>query len=260
MPTNILHVPSRAVLRKKLGGKSPLYEFLDYYAFRSTKFKYFDFLGDTIDLDYWAVANSGGTGVANFAAAVIDGGAIRGNTGTTDNGSQSLVGPIIYSGDRNCGMWARVKFDVVTGQNWEIGFIDAVPGSNGPGVSDIDTPAFTAADSAVLHRDTDQTLTTMAFATNGSTAGQPDQATTLTGITVPTAAVYMDVIVQLEGNNAYCFVGDTTSGYTTVSHNTDTDGHVEGGVLLAPWVYVRTRSTTAIVTDISAMAVWNDQP
>jgi hypothetical protein len=157
-------------------------------------------------------------------------------------------------------MWVRLKLDVVTGHSFEVGLIDAVPGSAGPGVSDVDTPAVTMADGAVLHLDTDQTLTTAAFVTVGSTANQTVKATTLSGFTAPTAATFFDVVVQLVGNDAYCIVNngvDVITHHNGVSANSA--GHVEGGVSLAPWVYNRSRNTTAKLMDIDAIAVWSDR-
>mgnify|MGYP001565117986 CR=1 FL=1 len=221
-------------------------DFLDFYAFRTTYFHLDDFGGDTINLDYYALAAAGAAG-AVFATNVQNGtGVVRGSTGTDDNAATSLVGPIIFRGDNNAGMWARIKIDVVTGFSFEIGLIDAVPGSAGPGVSDVDTPAVTMADGALIHLDTDQTLTTAAFVTVGSTANQTVKATTLTGFTVPTAATFFDVAIQLIGNDAFLIVN---GGVDQIAHangiSGNSAGHVEGGVSLAPWVYVRTRNTTA---------------
>lgn len=237
-------------------------DFLEFRAFRDRAFHLDDFLGDTINLDYYALANSSGSGAADFAINVQNGtGVIRGSSGTTDNGSVSLIGPIIYRGDNNAGMWVRFKVDDVTSLNFEVGFIDAVPGSNGSGVSDVDTPAVTMADGALLQMDTDQTLKTLAFVTVGSTANQTVKSTTLTGTTTPTNATFMDVTVQLIGNDAFCVVNE--GGAARVAHANGTGdnsaGHVEGGVSLAPWVYVRTRNTTTKNFDIDAIATWSDR-
>ena len=212
--------------------------------------------------DYFAVANAAGAGAANFVVTTdAENGIARGNTGTTDDGSISLISPIILFGDRNCFVQGRFLLDVVTGVSFEFGLIDAVPAANGPGVSDIDTPAFTAADCALLHMDTDQTLTTMAFATNGSTAGQPDQKTNLAApsILTPVAATYVTCEIRLIGNNASCFVQSANGGFFETKHAFDAQGHTEGGVALAVWVYVRTRNTTAKVPDIDYLWFGQDR-
>lgn len=254
-------LPSTTTL-SKFARAGAMRDFLEFRAFRDRAFYLDDFLGDTIDLNYYAVANSSGSGAANFAINVQNGtGVIRGTTGTTDNGSVSLVGPIIYRGDNNAGIWVRFKVDDITSLNFEVGFIDAVPGSNASGVSDVDTPAATMGDGALLQMDTDQTLTTLAFVTVGSTANQTVKATTLTGTTTPTNATFMDVVVQLISNDAFCIVND--GGAARVAHTNGTGnnsaGFVEGGVSLAPWVYVRTRNTTTKNFDIDAIATWSDR-
>lgn len=242
---------------RKLMGDGVLQRFLRYSAVRDTRWHYDDFAGDTINLDNYAVANGGGAAAASFATVVLENGAIRGTTGTAGDAtaSASLIMPLNWYGDRNCGMEVRFKLDVVTSVLFEVGFIDAVPGSNGSGVNDIDTPTFNAADSALLHLHTGQTLATMAFATNGSTAGQPDLATTLVQTTLPTAATWHRVRIQLEGNNAYCWL----DGRLEASHDTDADGHVEGGVALAPWLYVRALNGTGKLMDIDYLSIWGDR-
>lgn len=252
-------IPSTLALRK-FAKAGRMADFLDFYSFRDTYFHLDDFGGDAINLDYYALA-AGGSGGAVFATNIQNGtGVVRGSTGTDDNAASSLIGPIIFRGDNNCGMWVRLKIDVVTAHMFEVGFIDAVPGSATGGVNDIDTPTVFMADGAVLALDTDQTLTTAAFVTVGSTANQTVKATTLTGFTAPTAAVFFDVVVQLIGNDAYCIVNN---GVDVISHHNgisaNSAGHVEGGVSLAPWVYNRTRNTTAKLMDIDAIAIWSDR-
>jgi hypothetical protein len=73
--------------------------------------------------------------------------------------------------------------------------------------------------------------------------------TTLTGFTTPTAATYYTVRIQLIGDAAYCWV----NGVLRASH---TGSKVEGGNLLRPWVYVRTRDTTDHLTDIDYVELW----
>ena len=97
---------------RKITGKGPLY---DWMVLDSQGVSHFfdDFLGDAINLDMYALANSGGAAAADFATNVQKGGAIRGTTGTTDNGSVSLIMPINWYGDQNCAVEFRVKCDVV---------------------------------------------------------------------------------------------------------------------------------------------------
>ena len=235
-------------------------EFLEFYSFRDTFLFMDDFNGDAINLDYWTVANSSGTSAADFAVSVGNPtGVIQSDSGTTDNGSTSIIGPLIYKGDQNCGMWCRFKVDDVTGWSFDVGFIDAVPASNTAGVNDVDTPTVYMADGAVVHMNTDQTLAIPAFVTVGSTANQSAKKTS-TAYT-PINATYMDVVIQLVGNDAYCILNN---GVSVISHHNGTSGnsagHVEGGVALAPWVINLTRNTTAKFMDVDAIAIWSDRP
>src|SRR5688572_18678980 len=140
---------SEATLRKNMG-LSPLYEFLRMYA-----------SDDRVVLNnipginnfpiamgaYWTPANSSGTSAANFASVVGAGpGYIQGDTGTDDDGSISLIGPLIYQGDLNVGCMFDIQIDAVTDYNLELGLIDGVPAANASGVTDIDTPNIAAAD------------------------------------------------------------------------------------------------------------------
>lgn len=249
----------RNQLRKRVPG-GPLYDFLDFQSVGKVHF-FDDFLGDTINLDNYALANSGGTSAADFAVVAGSGGRIRGDTGTDDNGSLSLIGPLIWYGDNNAGLEMRVKTDIVTGFNLEVGFIDAVPAANAGGINDEDTPTFNAADCALFAIDTDETVVTAGFYTEGSTANQDVKRTTLAGVpgftsgTLPVADVFYTVRVQLVGNSAYCWV----NGKLVASHDDDAQGNLEGGVALAPWVYCRTRSTTAVFPFVDYIRVWQDR-
>lgn len=248
-------------LRKSMGGKSDLFEFLSLYAHADVNMKNFQFTSaaDFTNADYWTVAKNSGTGNANFVLQVASGGYIQADTGTGDNDSVSLVGPIIYSGDENCGMEIRVQTDDITSVNFEIGFIDAVPGSDGSGVSNIDTPALTANDAALIQLDTDRTITTLAFATDGSTASQDAAATTFAAPagTNMVNATWHTFRIQLVANFAVAWF----DGILAAVHDagsTQSQGALEGGVLLAPWIYWRTRDTTASFPKISQVSVWQD--
>ena len=238
-------------------------DFLEFYAFRDRYFHIDDFDGDAINLDYYALA-AAGAAAAVFATNVQNGtGVVRGSTGTDDNAATSLVGPIIFRGDNNCGIWARLKLDAVTSCELEVGFVDAVPGSAGPAFSAV-APTAVAADAAVIHFDTDEAsaaLDRIHLLTVGSTANQDAKATSF-GLDA-VAATFLDVTLQIIGNDVVSTVSIGTTGQVTVSHNNGTSGnaagHVEGGVSLAPWVYCRTRSTTPVLCDLDAIAVWSDR-
>ncbi len=187
----------------------------------------------------WSTAAAGTAGVqlAIPSTKLLNGAAVA-ESGTDDNAASSAIHHLTWNGDQNCGMMARVKFSAVTSLSFDVGFVDAVPGAAGSAISDVDTPAATATDCAVLHMDTDQTLTTMAFVTAGSTFTTTKTTLASPALTTPTADTYMNIMIQLVGNAAYCWV----NGVHVASHTGD---KVEGGNLLAPWLYVRARAGSA---------------
>jgi hypothetical protein len=256
---------SRNELRKVAGlGRGPLRDFMEFYASRDNSVFFDDFLGDTINLDMYAVANGGGASVASFATNVQRGGVIRATTGTAndDTASASLIMPLNWYGDNNCGMEARWKLETsVAAYKVEIGFIDAVPASNAGGVTDEDTPTAAFADGAMMSVDTSETFTTPGFYTKGSTASQNIARTSMAGIpgltngVTPLISTYVTTRVQIQGNNAFCWM----NGRLVASHNTQAAGHVEGGVALAPWVYVSAKSATSKSLDLDYLLVWQDR-
>ncbi len=61
---------SNSMLQRAFG-RGPKYDILRALTFEDTYFKLHDFDEDTINLDYWAVANSGGASAADFALTVM---------------------------------------------------------------------------------------------------------------------------------------------------------------------------------------------
>jgi hypothetical protein len=223
-----------------------------------------DFLGDAINLDMYAVANGGGAAVASFATNVQSGGVIRATTGTAndDTASASLIMPLNWYGDKNAGMEVRFKLETsVAAYKVEVGFADAVPASNTGVINDEDTPTGFGADFAIMSIDTGETFTTPGFYTDGSTTDQGIKRTSLAGIpgltngVTPIISTYMTVRIELSGNSAYCFF----NGKLVASHDDDADGNVEGGVALAPWIYVKANSATSKSLDIDYIEVWQDR-
>ena len=216
-----------------------------------------DFLDDTIS----SVAhNLSADGTATtFAWLAGAGGRIRGQTGTTDNGYHALNGDVIWSGDQNCGMEVRFKVDVVTGFTFEIGFTDALADETLPAVTDVDTPATGngATDVAVIHLDTDQTLTTAAFVSESTGVPYAAQKVALATWT-PTAAVYYTARVQLATDQAFCAIFDA-SGNLVPGTNKSLKGAMDGTTLVRPHFLIGTRNTTDKITDIDLIRVWQDR-
>lgn len=241
-----------------------LYQYLQRFATQERIYFFDDFLGDAINLDNYAVANGGGAAVASFAINVQRGGVIRATTGTAndDTASASLIMPLNWYGDANAGMEVRFKLETsVVAYKVEVGFIDAVPASNAGGVTDEDTPTAAFADGAIMSIDTSETFTTPGFYTDGSTADQGIKRTSLAAIpgltngVTPIISTYMTVRVQLVGNKAYCFF----NGKLVASHDDDAEGNLEGGVALAPWIYVAAKSATSKSLDLDYIECWQDR-
>lgn len=260
-------LPNSLAELRKLMGVGKLYDYLKILAYPDKQFFFDDFDGDTINLDNWALANSGGTGAANFAFQAGRGGWVRAATGTTDDGSLSMVGPLTWYGDGNAEVMIRFKCDLSTSINLEFGFIDAVPASNAGGVTDEDTPTLAAADGALFTIDTDETYVKWGFYTKGSTASF-NAAKTATGLVAGTigssftsgvhdADEFLTMRVALRGDRAYGFV----NGVLVAEHNEAkvTAGCVEGGIALAPWIYARTRNTTTHLVTVDYVACIQDR-
>lgn len=256
---------SKNELSKVAGlGRGAHRDFLEFFALRDTVHFFDDFLGDTINLDNYAVANGGGAAVASFAINVQRGGVIRATTGTANDAtaSASLVMPLNWYGDYNCGMEVRWKLETsVAAYKIEVGFADAVPASNTGVVNDEDTPTGYGADFAIMSIDTSETFTTAGFYTDGSTSNQDIKRTSFAGVpnfttgVTPVISTWYTTRIQLLGNSAWCW----QNGKLVAEHNDDPQGNVEGGVALAPWLYIAANSATSKSIDIDYLHVWQDR-
>ena len=233
-----------------------------YPQFRdSTVFVEDDFIEDTLSTTRWNLAADGTATTFVWTAAA--GGTIQGSTGGTDNGYHAINGDVIWSGDKNAGCAIRFKMDVVTGFTFELGFTDALGDETLPAVTDVDTPATgnSATDVAVIHLDTDQTLTTAAFVSESTGTAYAAQKANL-GTFTPTAAKWYTAIVQLNGDTAMCAIYNTdTAGHPILQDGTDKSLvlALEGGTLVRPHFLFGTRNTTAKVTDVDFIRVWQDR-
>jgi hypothetical protein len=107
--------------------------------------------------------------------------------------------------------WIEAKFDMddVTNIELSLGFVDAVPASAADILGDIDTPTFAGgiADAAVIGLDTEQTLTTAALVTIGtSTAVGKTTLPTAAPVGVPTINVQVIWRVELRNDRVFAFV------------------------------------------------------
>jgi len=219
-----------------------------------------DFFEDTISSTRWNLAVDDGT---TFAWAVARSGTIQGSTGATDDAAIAINGDLQWYGDANAGMECRFKIDVVTGFSFEIGFTDALSDETLPAVTDVDTPATgnAATDVAVVHLDTDQTLTTAAFVSESTGSSFAAQKVNL-GTWTPSAATWYTVRVQLMTNAAKCLVFDSNTASRPVlvaGGEKSLTSALEGGTAVRPHMYFRTRNTTAKVVDIDLIRCWQDR-
>ncbi len=214
-----------------------------------------DFIEDTISSTRWNLATDA-TATA-FAWTAAANGIVRGATGTTDNGYLAINGDAIWAGDQNAGMEIRFKVSAVTSFTFEIGFTDALTDETLPAVTDVDTPATGngATDVAVIHLDTDQTLTTAAFVADGTT---PAAQKVNLGTWVPTAGAYYTARVQLAGDNAYCAVFDENYALVPGTAKSLVTA-LDGNVLVRPHALFGTRDTTSKTIDIDLIRVWQDR-
>lgn len=223
-------------------------------------FLFEDFLQDTLNVDLWTLTKD--TNATNFAANAAQGGTIRATAGTTDTEGVGIYGFNVWSGNKNCGMDVRMKFDQITNGSFEIGFADTATDFKDPIISDIDvvTAGNGAGDFAMIKRDTAQTLTTGALATLGSTPYTVTKSNLATW--APTAAVYFIARVQIIGDSVFGAIFDTNGGLvvsTSIAAVAAGAGGIAGAVALRPFVNVTRTATANVVADIDYIRVWQDR-
>jgi hypothetical protein len=260
-PSTGYDLSDRQLSRSSLN--NPLRDFLANYARRDRVTHFDDFLGDTVDLNNYAVVKQG-TGVA-FAISAATNGTIIASTETgVVTSPVSLVTPAIWSGNHNASFEARLKINTIASTYiMEAGFIDAVPGSAGPGIADIDTATgATMTSGALFHINTAQTHAGIAFGTNGDFTGQTFATTLLTsGFTAPVANTYLTVKVQLltapgetGKSKAYLWV----NGKLRATH-APAAGAVDGQQLLAGWLYLQAVASGALVYTCDYIRISQDR-
>ena len=246
----------------RTGLHGPLRDFLRSYARRDRVVMEDDFVGDTINLDNYALAQSQ-TSVTHVHAAALNG-IIQGTVVATTTASLSIVTPAIWAGNNNASFEARFKVNTVASTFiLEAGFIDAVPGSAGPGIADIDTATgATMTCGALFHFNNAQTHTGIAFGTIGDATGQTFATTLMTtGFTTPVADTYMTIKVQLLTNPGE--TGKTKALLWVNSKLRATHapaaGAVDGTQLLAGWLYVQAVAAAAKIHYVDYIRIEQDR-
>ena len=240
--------------------RGPLYEFLEHFAHRDVLYGKDDFFGDTINLDWYAVANGGGASVASFALNVQEDGVIRATTGTAsgDTTTCSLITAANFYGDRQSGVEFRWKpVTAVTEARIELGFVDVIPGSTKPFTNVLATPSVNTSIVDAAYYCYDHTGSTT---TNQLTAIGTSISATLAAITAPTAiaaATYNVVRLQLGGpsalgNFAKCWMDGTL---VATLGGTGTNA-IEGGSALALAALIRASNGTSKSLDLDYIEFW----
>ena len=217
-------------------------------------YRAYEFNEPTLHTDWTAVRDSGNT-ATNFAYNAQRNGALQGVTSGTDDSSFALHyhGAIFDPADKPFIWFRWVAPAAVSGFAFETGFSDpktdeALPActaltalsSNettptiGNGVTDVGAVAM----------DTDLTLTTAALIGDGTTGAAVGQGILNGAGTVwtPTAGGIIDVFLGVEANKTRCWIWD--SGAPVGVMREITNGP-DSGVLVRPYIMMRTRNTTS---------------
>lgn len=242
--------------------ESALAQYLYPIAFRDVAFVMDDFLqGPIANIgDHWTLGTD--AGATAFAKSAGLGGRISGSSGASDNEAAAILSAADWFGDNQAGMEVRWQIDDVATTRWECGFSDPLSDDTLPAVSDVDTPAVAngATDVAMIHLDTDQTLTTAAFVTDGSTANMNTTASTLSPVYSMVAATYTAHRIQIVADAAQLLVFGTTDDLShSVQHGTLTANSIEGGVALTARLFVGTRDTTPNVAIVDYIMIWGNR-
>lgn len=237
---------------KRIGGKSPLRDFLDYLAVRDVSLEVFDFNIKALDTtNVWTVG--AGATATTWAVRAEAGGWIRGVTGTTaaTSGLQLSIPQKYWTGTSKAGMAILYRLSSVSEIRFEAGFVDALPSVNTTVVNNMSTPTFnTTASAALWMFDHTGSTTTSGLYTDGSGVGAQKAATTTNR---PAAATSHFVAIQTDGQTAMMWAGDSPQPVASLtSALTAADG-------LIPVVSVKKSDTNSANVDIDAIILWSER-
>lgn len=242
---------SRSQLRR-IGGKSPLREFLDYLAVRDVAYDVFDFNIKALDTtNQWTVA--AGATATTWAVRAEAGGWIRGVTGATaaTSGLQLSIPQKYWTGTSKAGMAVLYRLSSISEIRFEAGFVDALPSVNTTVVNSLTTPSFnTTASAALWVYDHTGSTTTSGLYTDGSGVAAQKSATTTAQ---PVAATSHFVAIQTNGQSVMLWSGNGSTPITSLSAGiTAADG-------LIPVVSVKKSDTNSANVDIDAIVLWSER-
>ena len=241
---------NRRTLRGMMGPSNKIFHILESECIDSVLLFKDDFMG-VLNTDYWTVSNSGGAGQSDFArsASVLDG-IVRGDAGTTDDGDVRLffTSNLVFLGNNRPVMLARVRMpSTVANSKFEVGFANAA----GAGAALVkDTPTSTAADYAVIIRDTDDD-TSVDLVTDGTTDAAGLVASS-PGITFTTNTYYTLMLAINELRECYFWIDGVYQGVRRAGPDND--------VAIGPWFYVQDRDdANNKQLDIDYVQLWQDR-
>ena len=253
---NIIHQPTREMLKRVAGGRDGRYPFLELLTTGVSGW-YDNFQGDTVHGSYQSTANGTGS-----AAAAIDTGKVNGqlklDAGTANSGRSDLSLGLHYRADLKPVFIARVQVDDISDYKVEMGFTDVISGTDAGAIDTLATPTANAEDCAAWVLDTVDTAFFQGVGFDSTGAATKDEAE-ITTISALTAATFKTLIVELD---AYDSDGNDVDDvglarYTILDEN---EHHIYSSlwqetaiaptVLLTPWVFVQNRAGAKTVLNV----------
>jgi hypothetical protein len=253
-PSRGFYALPRTALLSRSNLYNPLRDFLADYAKRDRP-QFLNDFKDRNEVNNWTMAQTQTS--VNFTAANDAVGVLAATAVATTTASVSMITKDPYIGNANVLFEGRFKVNTVaTNFIMEFGLVDAAPATGASFVTDIDVPSFAGTNGAVFGIWTNQTHTSIAFASVGSFTSQTVASTLITaataGFTTPVADTYITATLALLTDpdetgktKAYCWV----NGVLRAKHEVAA-GAVNGQSSLFGWFYVQAVSAAAKIATI----------
>lgn len=239
-------------LRKRLGAKGPLYEFLSPFALGSTVNFFDDFALAALDLSSWTIPAAGAT-ATTWAITLAASGLLRGITGTTAATSGLKMNtPAVWLPTSNMGCEVRYRTSDITENRIEIGFVNAMPTINVNMVNSLVTPTFTTTvDAALFVYDNASAATTSGLYTVDSTAVTGIAQKVLTTTNRPVNATFQTIRLTLQGAIASLWVDGVKLAVLSAA--------IKPAATCQFVISTKASSTTSQNLDIDYVRVWEDR-
>ena len=226
--------------------------FSDFY------FEKHEFIG-TLDAVYWSTDVTAGGAPTAFAYNAQRNGAVRGATGTTDNGVTAMYSPnVAYDSADNPVMFVRWRAPAaVSGFAFEILWSDAKTDEKLTSVSAITAGAVPTVGNGITDyggfvMNTDMTLTTAIILGDGTTGAVNGAAV---GTWTPTASGIIDMIIGIGANVTRAHIWDSGAFIGAFSATNGPDS----GTLVRPSFLFKTLDTTSKTVDILKVAILSEE-